>query len=259
MRLSIINGPTPYFSRSKGKSFLINAVCGRLRQLAGFDIIARAAPTGVAANNINGVTLHSMLRLPVSKNITTIQRLSQTELSNLQGQLSRVRYIVIDEKSMISVRTLAFVDERLRQMFPSHQNEYFGGRSILLLGDFYQLPPIIGKPMYTSEQLSIASDLQGQAAYRAFDQTVVLQQVVRQQGDDQAPFEMPFVASVSGNQPLKIGNCSHSALQRSWLPKRWLPSMQCYVYIQLMPKSTNITPLIWRTCILHSLPLERKA
>jgi hypothetical protein len=43
---------------------------------------------------------------------------------------------------------LVLIDLRLRQAFPEHQNHVFGDRSVILVGDFGQLPPVLDEPMY---------------------------------------------------------------------------------------------------------------
>lgn len=123
-----------------GKSHVIRTVSAWLDRLAAIheleSPVVRAAPTGVAANNINGFTLHSLLRLLISK-AGTIDPLSDIEAQCLQRNLRHYRYFVIDEKSMVSNKTLFAIDQRLRQAFLRHKDELFGGRSIMLLGDFY--------------------------------------------------------------------------------------------------------------------------
>jgi hypothetical protein len=49
---------------------------------------------------------------------------------------------------MVGCRMLTLIDMRLRQAFSEHSNEPFGGRSIILFGDFGQLPPVFDLPMY---------------------------------------------------------------------------------------------------------------
>lgn len=55
---------------------------------------------------------------------------------------------VIDEKSMISTIMLYQIDARLREAFPENQKQPFGGISVVLMGDFAQLVPVTGKPLY---------------------------------------------------------------------------------------------------------------
>ena len=78
-----------------------------------------------------------------------------------------MKYIIIDEKSMVGHRLLSLVDVRLQQDFPDHNNEPFGRRSVILFGDFGQLPPVLDLPMYTRDQ-SDAQSNNGIAAYRQF-------------------------------------------------------------------------------------------
>ena len=66
---------------------------------------------------------------------------------------------------------------------PHNVQEVFGGCSCLLFGDFGQLPPVMDLPLYTTDSHSELSD-QGRAAYQTFQQSVVLDQVVRQAGQD---------------------------------------------------------------------------
>ena len=76
----------------------------------------------------------------------------------MQKKLDGVSYFIIDEKSMVGRRMLALVDLRLRQAFPNCKNQVFGGRSIILVGDFGQLPPVAELPMYSrvSQQNSLS-------------------------------------------------------------------------------------------------------
>lgn len=86
---------------------------------------------------------------------------------------------------MVGRKTLGQVDRRLRQAFPHHAQEVFGGCSCLLFGDFGQLPPVMDLPLYTTE----LSD-QGRAAYQTFQHAIVLDEVMRQAG--QEPEQLQF-------------------------------------------------------------------
>ncbi|EXU95371.1 PIF1-like helicase [Metarhizium robertsii] len=170
-----------------GKSFLIKVLSSHLQATALPDPspICRAAPTGVASNQIQGSTIHSLLRLPVGGAFTD---LSPADAAALQSRLRHVKYLVIDEKSMLGLEQLARIDSRLRQAFPQRSSEFFGSVSVLLVGDFFQLPPVRQKPLYsTSTNLSLL-ERKGQAAYQLFDRSVFLTTVQRQAGDEQARF-----------------------------------------------------------------------
>ena len=103
--------------------------------------------------------------------------------------LERLRYIIIDEMSMVGRKQFGSVDQRLRQAFPHYANEVLGGASCILIGDFGQLPPVMDLPLYTTASRSSLSDL-GRAAYQCFQKAVVLDQVIRQRGNspDQVHF-----------------------------------------------------------------------
>ncbi|KJZ70277.1 hypothetical protein HIM_10321 [Hirsutella minnesotensis 3608] len=170
-----------------GKSFLIKVLSSHLQvaALSNPSPICRVAPTGVASNQIQGSTIHSLLRLPVGGAFTD---LPPADAAALQSRLRHVKYLVIDEKSMLGLEQLARIDARLRQAFPERNFEFFGGVSILLVGDFFQLPPVRQKPLYSTSTSLSSMERRGQAAYRLFDRTVFLTRVQRQAGDDQAGF-----------------------------------------------------------------------
>ncbi|KAM4067412.1 PIF1-like helicase [Hirsutella rhossiliensis] len=110
-----------------GKSFLIKVLSSHLQAAAlpNPSPICRVAPTGVASNQIQGSTIHSLLRLPVGGAFTD---LPPADAAALQSRLRHVKYLVIDEKSMLGIEQLARIDSRLRQAFPQRSLEFFGGR-----------------------------------------------------------------------------------------------------------------------------------
>jgi len=85
-----------------GKSYLIKAIRGQLCRMAGAGSkspILVIAPTGVAAFNINGSTIHSALSIPILKENN--DELNGEKLKQLQDRLQNVTYLIIDEKSMV--------------------------------------------------------------------------------------------------------------------------------------------------------------
>src|SRR5467141_4181306 len=90
---------------------------------------------------------------------------------------------------MLGLKTLGWIDRRLREIFPGNRDEFFGGLTVLLIGDFFQLPPVLNKPLYTTNVSSLKQDeLIGRNAYLSFDHSVFLTTIQRQAGDDQASF-----------------------------------------------------------------------
>jgi hypothetical protein len=66
--------------------------------------------------------------------------------------LAHTKYLILDEKSTVSLKGLSHIDFRLQQA--KNNDLPFGGISILLFGDFWQLPPVLDKALYMTEQLT---------------------------------------------------------------------------------------------------------
>ncbi len=105
-----------------------------------------AAPTGVAAVNARGVTLHSLFQLPFGPNIPksemeaakdwAYRKMGSRKLSLIRS----IELLVIDEISMVRSDVLDAVDETLRRV--RHSSQPFGGVQLLMIGDVQQLSPI---------------------------------------------------------------------------------------------------------------------
>ena len=158
-----------------GKSYLIHCLKSLLQTR-----VRVVAPTGVAAFNVEGVTLHSFLHLPVRGDF---KNLEGERLHCMQQDLTGVDYLIIDEISMVGRKLFGQVDQRLRQAFPHRAQEVLGGCSCLLVGDFGQLSPVMDQPLYTCQSKTATSDL-GRATYLTFRSAVNLTQVMRQNGDN---------------------------------------------------------------------------
>ena len=101
-----------------------------------------ASPTGTAAFNIGGHTIHSVLKIPRQGKY---RPLTDDTLNTLQAQLHSLKIMIIDEISMVDRRVLSYISGRLRQIKQvrgSEPSAQFGYVSILAVGDFYQLPPV---------------------------------------------------------------------------------------------------------------------
>ena len=92
------------------------------------------APTGCAAYNVNGTTVHSGLQIPIKfSDDDPVHALSNDSLLRLQKDLEGVELIMIDEKSMVSTTKLYQIDQRLREARPEQADKPFGGISIILM------------------------------------------------------------------------------------------------------------------------------
>ena len=102
--------------------------------------ILLAAPTGKAAYNINGTTLHSALFLPVSQGYRVYKPLETEKLNTLRTKYRHLSVIFIDEISMVGHDMLNFINLRLQQI--KGNLKVFGGIHMILIGDLCQLQPV---------------------------------------------------------------------------------------------------------------------
>ena len=119
-------------SAGTGKSFIINL-------LQRFEDCVIAAPTGIAALNAGGSTLHRIFRLPFG----LLTEPYDTDYHNLYTAklLRKIKTLIIDEISMVRADVFDALDRRMR--FANNSKEPFGGIRVVVIGDFYQLPPVI--------------------------------------------------------------------------------------------------------------------
>ena len=108
--------------------------------------IVVAAPTGVAAINAGGVTLHSLFQLPFHPFLPTKNNrdelLAKIRFNKQRQQLLRkVELLVIDEISMVRCDTMDAIDTILKSVRRKYDVP-FGGVQLLCIGDLYQLPPV---------------------------------------------------------------------------------------------------------------------
>ena len=135
-----------------GKSYLIKTTAqwvnkilrdGSGRENSEMPTVLLLAYTGVAAKNIGGTTLHTGLNFKFGSDML---ELSSEKLDTTRKNLENVEIIIVDEFSMISSDNLYNLHKRLQGLFMSQ--DFFGGRSILLVGDIMQLGPVRATPIY---------------------------------------------------------------------------------------------------------------
>ena len=117
-----------------------------------------AAPTGIAALNAKGVTLHSLFQLPIATfvpstavnislaenmNVVTPKTLMQRQKMNAYKRrtLRKLELLIIDEVSMLRADTLDMINTVLKSVRGS--SAPFGGVQVLFIGDLLQLPPVV--------------------------------------------------------------------------------------------------------------------
>ena len=107
------------------------------------------APTGIAAVNVGGVTMHSFFRIPFKPLLPddpdfAVDRLKQRMKYSREHQklIRSLDLIIIDEISMVRADIIDFMDKLLR-VYTGKRFEPFGGKQLLLVGDIFQLEPVV--------------------------------------------------------------------------------------------------------------------
>ena len=143
------------------------------------------APTGIAAINIGGATLHSFFQL--KPGLLTPDSLEEIGSKSRRALIRKVKTIVIDEVSMVRSDVFAAIDYRLRSLARGgSRDRAFGGKQIVLVGDFFQLPPVVKSE---TEDTYLRQELGGYYAFqtplwgRANFRCVFLKTIHRQQND----------------------------------------------------------------------------
>jgi ATP-dependent DNA helicase PIF1 len=179
-----------------GKSYVVRY----LRELAlSYGLTAKAAaPTGTAAFNVDGNTLHSMCKLPINQpRDKVIRPLSGHALKLIQEEFRGVDLLIIDEKSMVSLTMLEHINQRLREARPEHATKPFGGLSLILMGDFAQLPPVGDRALFANDNLK-NSQPNGRLHYLLMDKCIILDENMRQNGPEQEKFRNVLNKIVNG-------------------------------------------------------------
>ncbi len=123
-----------------GKTTFLHAI-----KSEGIKQLVVVAPTGVAAINAGGMTIHSFFQLPFGLHIPGTSRSEQSRPHRLAKQKIRLirslDLLVIDEISMVRADMLDAVDQVLRTYRDASLP--FGGVQLLMIGDLHQLPPVV--------------------------------------------------------------------------------------------------------------------
>ncbi len=137
-----------------GKTHAVNQYVSYLRS-CGIEP-AVTASTGIAATHLNGMTIHSWSGIGVKR---TLDAYDLDFIAANEKRVKRIRgakVLIIDEISMLSAQALNMVDVVLRTL--RHSSDAFGGLQTVLVGDFFQLPPVVGdRASGSTERLPFAN------------------------------------------------------------------------------------------------------
>lgn len=180
------------FVEKTGKSVFLTGKAGTGKTTFLRDVVETSskrvvvvAPTGIAAINAGGVTIHSFFQLPLHPFIPGIKHESKFAFSKEKRSIIRtIDVLVIDEISMVRSDLLDAVDSVLRRF--RDRNKPFGGVQLLMIGDLQQLTPVV-----TDEEADLLRHYYptpyffGSHALAKMDYvTIELKQVYRQQDEN---------------------------------------------------------------------------
>ena len=137
------------FVENTGKSVFLTGKAGTGKTTFLRDIVASnkkrhvvVAPTGVAAINAGGVTIHSFFQLPLTPYVPDSRIRERFDFSKEKQKIIRtLDLLIIDEISMVRCDLLDAIDTTLRRL--RHSHEPFGGVQLLMIGDLQQLTPVV--------------------------------------------------------------------------------------------------------------------
>ena len=198
-----------------GKSTLLNYFRDNTKKK-----VAVLAPTGVAALNVKGQTIHSFFKF--KPNITPSRVKKARSGSSIYQKLDA---IVIDEISMVRADLLDCVDRFLR-LNRSQSDKPFGGIQMVFIGDLYQLPPVI-----TSAEKDIFQSLYktpyfyGAHVFSSFDMEFIELEKIYRQHDEQ------FINLLNNVRNNSIDDEGIELLNRRYKPIFEPPPGEFYVYL----------------------------
>lgn len=167
------------------------------------------APTGLAATHVDGVTIHSLFRLPINQHFLDYSPRADPETDKV---LAAVDAIVVDEASMVRADMLDAMDLRLR--LATDSTEPFGGVQMIMFGDLLQLPPVVTQDVKESlyREYESAFFFDSHVARNTAFATLELSEIVRQQ-------DPVFVAALRHARTGSLNDQDLQALNASFNPQ----------------------------------------
>ncbi|KIA82847.1 ATPase AAA [Kaistella solincola] len=192
------------------------------------------APTGIAAINAGGVTIHSMFGLPLRTFIPTTDRIDSNLGNNIADLMQHFKYrkdklkllreieiIIIDEVSMLRADVLDMMDFSLRSVRRNQQK--FGGVQMLFIGDLYQLPPVVRDEHFLSKYYKSPFFFESYALKEMPLITIELTTVYRQKDEK-------FLDILNDIRDGEVGDIDFETLNSRYLPD-FEPTDEPYVYL----------------------------
>jgi len=183
LALEILNRGDNLFLTGKagtGKSTLIRHFIANSQKR-----VVVAAPTGIAALNVNGHTIHRLFSFGAT---TTLEHVESNRYypARFIEVLKKLDTLIIDEASMVRADLLDMVETALRRFGPK-PGQRFGGVQIVLVGDLFQLPPVVpeGEEAWIRERFGTPYFYSARAIAASSIPTIELTKIFRQQGDTQ--------------------------------------------------------------------------
>lgn len=124
-----------------GKTHTVNAYIRYLREHGIAPSIT--ASTGIAATHVGGMTIHSWSGIGIKRALTEYDLDAMASNEGLVKRIASAKVLIIDEISMLDASILTMLEEVTRTL--RHKNEPFGGLQVIVVGDFFQLPPIANR------------------------------------------------------------------------------------------------------------------
>ncbi|KAF4210355.1 hypothetical protein CNMCM5878_004518 [Aspergillus fumigatiaffinis] len=163
-----------------GKSQIIKGI------IAGMDLIRRKeevilmAPTGAAADNIGGNTFHTSLGISITRSQ------GHAMAARVRKLWSRKTIMIIDEVSMMDLSMLSVINNhcKMARSLDRGSPDFFGALPVvILMGDFYQFPPVRGPALWKEPRKGNAEDEDGRLIWHQFKHVIMLDEQMRQSGD----------------------------------------------------------------------------
>ena len=192
------------------------------------------APTGIAAINAGGVTIHSMFGLPLRTFLPTTDRVDSNLANNIADLMPHFKYrkdklkllreieiIIIDEVSMLRADVLDMMDFSLRHVRRNQQK--FGGVQMLFIGDLYQLPPVVRDEYVLKQYYDSPFFFDSYALKELPFITLELTTVYRQKDEN-------FLEILNEIRDGAVGDIDFDTLNERYLPD-FEPKDEPYVYL----------------------------